>query len=209
MNSFVQDPAHGPANDGGWICQVGATLPMLTLATAQVRGVRAAYRLEPRRGAITFTAQRLGLFNLAADAPAYSGQVVVDMEQCRITGVDLTIDPAALRVSTSTGTDRSDWSGLAHSLRRLPRLRFRSTSLPDPQGALRGLLDLGGMPRLQTLRTLAASRREDPITGTDLAMFDLSAEVQLGHGLPGLARALAGDTARLHLTLTTEIEPGF
>lgn len=208
MNGVFPDGGARSAVARDWTSQIRADLPMLTLSTAQVRGVRAAYRLEPRRGPVTFTAQRLGLFSLSGEAPAYSGQVVVDMEQCRITGMELAIDPAALRVTVTGGSDRGDWPDLAQRFRRLPSLRFKSTS-PAPEDGVRGLLDLGGVPRLQMLETLAASRREDRITGTDIAVFDLAAELYLGALVSGLAQALAGDTVRLHLTLTAEIEPGF
>jgi hypothetical protein len=198
------------------LCRVDITLPNLSLSSLVRRGRGAAYRIA-RTGPVAFSVERPGMFAGHGQAERVDGWLSLSGADTTIAALDLEIDPA------SVGFGWTDIVAGHRPVRALPHLHFRSlaslapgkgsngqsrlTTEPNP-GILRGLLDIDGTPRLQTLAVSVPDRVRDSITGTEIVSYRLGGEIDLASFALPPEGALFGDSIMLTVRMDVEISPG-
>jgi polyisoprenoid-binding protein YceI len=120
--------------------------------------------------------------------------------------IDLSLDATSIALP---GWDALPWRPLAPWFEPAahPTIRFRSTAVTSSganRHAMRGLLTIGGVTRLQVLDAAPAGRQVDPITGTEVA--DLLIKGSLGCSDFGMPRGQALISDRVELEIRARIE---
>ncbi|GEM_PF-5327674 len=205
MNDMIEVvPTRSARTAPNLTCQVDITLPTLSLSSLVRRGRGFAYRIG-RVGPVGFSIERPGMFAAQGQAERVDGWLSLDTADGSIATLDLEIDP---------GTSSLCWTDMVagvRPVRGLPRLHFRSTaSLPTRSNRrnLRGLLDIDGTPRLQTMEMTLLDRPRDSITGTEIASYRLDGQIDLASFTLPREVSLLGNPIMLSMRVDVEISPG-
>jgi len=189
-------------------CRMRIELPLVHLSAASVRHGQAQYQIDQRLGPIALAIEQRALFSLRGELPRYTCTLEFDRDDPLDVRIDLTADATSIVLP---GWDALPWRPLApwFEVAAHPTIRFRSTAVTSPvpnRHAMRGLLTIGGVTRLQVLDAVLAGRQTDPITGTEVA--DLLIKGSLGcsdFGMPP-GQALISDRVELEIRARIELE---
>lgn len=152
------------------VCRVQAELPLASLSSASAHGSRLVYRIDQRAGPIAFSVDHCGLFEASGRLGRYNAVITLDRAMPLALRVELEFDTASValaRPSQGAPSFLPRFDTAAH-----PKARFRSSAVVDTgagQYLVRGLMEVAGATRLQTLNAELLGRHIDPITGTDVA----------------------------------------
>ena len=209
---FEAEPPLKAPDTQSLVCRVDIELPPLSLSGLVRRGRGTVYRIG-RMGPVGFSIERPGLFTGHGQAERVEGWLSLNSADATIAAMELEVDPAsvALRWTDTVAGERP--------IHGLPRLHFRSSAslgssagtglaARSTGGVLRGLLDIDGTPRLQTMDVTLPDRARDSITGTEIVSYRLDGEIDLvSFALPPQG-SLLGDAIVLTLRVDVEISPG-
>jgi polyisoprenoid-binding protein YceI len=190
------------------VCGVEGALPLASLSAASVGRDEVVYRLDERHGQIECSAQQCGVFAVRGQLSSFTCALAFDRFEMRLLRFDLTAQLTSFATSEWQGlggVSLTQWAGLAAH----PAIRFRSTAVAPcgtPSYVVRGLLEFGGVTRLQALDLTVSDRRKDPITETevvDLLFTGRFVETALG---VALSDTLMSDRVDLRLSASVELE---
>jgi polyisoprenoid-binding protein YceI len=190
------------------VCCVEGSLPLASLSAASVGRDEVVYRLDERHGQIECSAQQCGVFAVRGQLTGFACVLAFNRAEMRVLRFDLTaqltsFEMSALEMPGDVPMVRS-LDGARH-----PDIRFRSTAVApcgSSRHVVRGLLEFGGVTRLQALDLTVGDRRTDPITETDVADLTFTGRFQhtaLGVPLIDIVMANALD---LRLAVSVELE---
>lgn len=190
------------------VCCVEGSLPLASLSAASVGRDEVVYRLDERHGQIECSAQQCGVFAVRGQLTGFACMLAFDRAEMRVLRFDLTAQLTSFEVSA---LEMPGDVPMVRSLdgARHPDIRFRSTAVApcgSSRHVVRGLLEFGGVTRLQALDLTVGDRRTDPITETDVADLMFTGRFQhtaLGVPLIDIVMANALD---LRLAVSVELE---
>jgi polyisoprenoid-binding protein YceI len=188
------------------VCRVEGSLPLATLSAASVGRDEVVYRLDERHGQIECSARQRGVFAVRGQLTVFACVLAFDRAVMRLLRFDLTAQLTSFEASAS------EILGNLQTVRSLdgarhPDIRFRSTAV-TPCGSsrhvVRGLLEFGGVTRLQALDLTMGDRRTDPITETGVVDLVFTGRFQhTALGVPLIDIVLAN---ALDLRLAASVE---
>jgi polyisoprenoid-binding protein YceI len=182
----------------GLVSTIEAELPPIGLsALLKATRTTATYRLGGRSGAIAFTVSYLGLLHGDGLVRRYTGRLTANRADRAIAGIELAIEPGDISLSW-----RNALPGLRPERPAVP-MRFRSTAVDavrEGRWRLRGLMEVGATPDLQTLDVVLLDCGVEAITGTEIASFEVRGKLA-----PSLF-GLADDGAPFGLALRLRVE---
>jgi polyisoprenoid-binding protein YceI len=190
------------------VCCVEGSLPLASLSAASVGRDEVVYRLDERHGQIECSAQQCGVFAVRGQLAGFACVLAFNRAEMRVLRFDLTAQLTSFEMSA---LEMPGDVPMARSLdgARHPDIRFRSTAVApcgSSRHVVRGLLEFGGVTRLQALDLTVGDRRTDPITETDVADLTFTGRFQqtaLGVPLIDIVMANALD---LRLAVSVELE---
>lgn len=189
-------------------CQVEGSFPLARLAAASVRDDEVNYRLDQRLGPLGYSVRQAGLFAARGELMHYSADLTLHRVKLLMLRAEFVFDLTSfvLRAWEQAGAmpqaarfDVADYSVV----------RFRSaavTELGEGRQVVRGLVDIGGVTRLQVLDLTFPSPRKDPITGTNVVDLLLAGRIQQGALGIALSDFVASNVLDLRLSAAVEIE---
>jgi polyisoprenoid-binding protein YceI len=132
---------------------VQVQMPLASLSAASVRRWRTLYRIDEGLGPIELTIDHCGLFTSRGQVSRFACAIELNPASPLDTRIDLTVDAGATLLF---GWDAPSWLPLApwFDLAAHPVVRFRSSAVTCGgvvRWVLRGLLEFGGVTRLQAL----------------------------------------------------------
>jgi polyisoprenoid-binding protein YceI len=190
------------------VCSVTGSLPLATLSAATVGHHEVVYRLDGHHGQIECSARQCGVFAVRGQLTGFACVLAFDRAAMRLLRFDLTAQLTSFRASAS---EMPGDVPMARSLdvARHPDIRFRSTAVApcgSSRHVVRGLLEFGGVTRLQALDLTVADRRTDPITETDVVDLMFTGRFQLtALGVP-LIDIVMANALDLRLAASVELE---
>jgi polyisoprenoid-binding protein YceI len=190
------------------VCSVEGSLPLATLSAASVERDEVVYRLDERHGQIECSVRQCGVFAVRGQLTGFGCVLAFDRAAMRLLRFDLTAQ------LTSFAASASEMLGDVPMVRsfdaaRHRDIRFRSTAVApcgSSRHVVRGLLEFGGVTRLQALDLTVGDRRADPITETGVVDLMFTGRIQqtaLGVPLIDIVMANALD---LRLAASVELE---
>jgi polyisoprenoid-binding protein YceI len=178
-------------------CRIVAELPPIGLAARDRASRGSVYQISSRAGPLRFGVDHLGLFIGSGEAHRFSGRLSLHDDKLAINAFEFTVEPEALSL-----TWRDAAFGMQPDQPTAP-IRFRSTAAARTgpgRGTIRGLLEIDHTQRLQNLDVALAELSIEPITGTEIAVFDLTFR------LPPDASGFAPFYAWIEATLRLRVE---
>jgi polyisoprenoid-binding protein YceI len=189
-------------------CRIRMELPLVNLSAASVHHGQAQYRIDQRLGPIVLAVEQRALFSLRGELARFTCTLEFDRTDPLDVRIDMTLDATSIALP---GWDALTWRPLApwFELAAHPTIRFRSTAV-TPSGAdryaMRGLLTIGGVTRIQVLDATQAGRHADPITGTEVADLLIKGSLSCSDfGMPP-GQALISDQVELVVRARIELE---
>lgn len=185
------------------VCQARGQLPLASLSAASVARDEVVYQIDQRHGPI-----ECGVFAALGQVTGFASGIVLRRADTRLMRFDLTLDLGSfvLREWQKRG---SVPFGPWFTPTAYPLVRFRSSAVAangSGRAALRGLLELGGVTRLQALDLTLSTRPTDPITGTDIVDLEVSGRFrQTALGI-ALSDTMMSNALDLHLAAALELE---
>lgn len=189
-------------------CHVSVALPPAGLAAASAQHGRITYRLDERHGLARCDVRQNGLFAVQGKLRRFSCVLAFPLAETRLLEAELAFDLTSFALDTFEqpgGAPFSPWFNLGD----YPVIRFRSTSVDETgmsRQVIRGLLDIGGVTRLQVLELSCSDPRKDPITGTqvlDLCLTGRFRQAALGISLSDI---VPSEMLTLRLDCAVELE---
>ena len=159
-------------------------------------------------GQIACSARQCGVFTVRGQLTGFACVLAFDRAAMRLLRFDLT---ARLTSFAASASEMLEDAPMVRSfdIARHPGIRFRSTAVAPcgpSRHVVRGLLEFGGVTRLQALDLIVGDCRTDPITETnvvDLVFTGRFQQIALGVPLNNIVMANALD---LRLTASVELE---
>ena len=190
------------------VCSVEGSLPLATLATASVGRDEVVYRSDERHGQIECSVRQCGVFAVRGRLTGFGCVLTFDRTAMRLLRFDLTAQLTSFEVSASEMF--GDVSKVrSHDGARHPDVRFRSTAVApcgSSRHVVRGLLEFGGVTRLQALDLTVGDRRTDPITETGVVDLLFTGRIQqTALGVP-LIDIVMANSLDLRLAASVELE---
>jgi len=189
-------------------CQVEGVLPLAGLSAASVQDDALYYRLDQRLGPCGYSVAQGGLFAARGELMRYSCDVTLHRVEMLLLRAEFTFDltsfvlrgwEQAAGVPRATRFDVEDY----------PVVRFVSTAvteLGEGRQVVRGLVDIGGVTRLQVLDLAFSSPHKDPITGTEVVDLLFTGRFQQRALGIALSDFVASNMLDLRLSAAVEIE---
>jgi polyisoprenoid-binding protein YceI len=183
-----------------------AELPLVSLSAASVHQGRVVYRIDQDLGPIGLVINECGVFAVRGALERFSGTLVLDRADRLDARLDLALDAASVALS---GQEGLNWQPLAprFDVAAHPMIRFRTSAVaPAGRGRfeVRGLLEIGGVTRLQTLIGVLDGRRANPVTGTEVV--DLAITGCLAYSAFGMQRDQMLISDRVELRISARME---
>jgi polyisoprenoid-binding protein YceI len=190
------------------VCEVEAALPLASLSAASVGRDEVVYRLDERHGPIECSARQCGVFALGGQLSSFTCALAFDRFEMRLLRFELTA-----QLTSFVASEREIPGGVpmvrSLDVARHPGVRFRSTAVAPcgpSQHVVRGLLEFGGVTRLQALDLAVGDRRTDPITETDVVDLIFAGHFQqIALGVP-LMDIMMANALDLRLAASVELE---
>ena len=190
------------------ICSVEGALPLASLSAASVGRDEVVYRLDERHGQIECSARQCGVFAAGGHLSSFTCALAFDRFEMRLLRFDLTAQLTSFAASEWEILGDTPMVRLLDGARH-PDVRFRSTTVApcsSSQHVVRGLLECGGVTRLQALDLTMGNRRTDPITETDVVDLMFTGRLQqIALGVP-LIDMMMANTLDLRLAASVELE---
>ena len=183
-----------------------AELPLVSLSAASAHQGRVVYRIDQDLGPIGLVINECGVFAVRGALERFSGTLVLDRADRLDARLDLALDAASVALS---GQEGLNWQPLApwFDVAAHPMIRFRTSAVaPAGRGRfeVRGLLEIGGVTRLQTLIGVLDGRRANPVTGTEVV--DLAITGCLAYSAFGMQRDQMLISDRVELRISARME---
>lgn len=195
------------AGSDALVCQVQASLPLVSLSSASVDGDRLRYHLDQRVGPIEFSVNQCGLFDARGQVGRYSAALVLDRANLSVLQVEASFHTASVTLVQRAGGAlpfAPSFDTEAH-----PTVRFRTSAITTSglaKYSVRGLMEIAGVTRLQVLEAELVGQHVDPISGTRVAEARINQRV-IGSAfgmLPG--QVFIGDRIDISLRARIELE---
>jgi polyisoprenoid-binding protein YceI len=189
-------------------CQVEGVLPLASLSAASVQDDGISYRIDQSVGPFGYSVRQGGLFAARGELLRHSCGLTLRPVNMLVQSAEFAFD------LTSFVLREWEQAGALPRVARFdvtdyPVVRFRSTAvgeLGDGRQVVRGLVNVGGVTRLQALDLTLSRPREDPITGTEVV--DLLFTGRFEQRALGIALSdfVASHVLELRLSAAVEIE---
>jgi polyisoprenoid-binding protein YceI len=189
-------------------CQVNVALPPASLTAASAHDRQMTYRLNERHGLVHCTVHQNGLFAMQGKLRRFSTVLAFALGETRLAKAEFEFDLTSFALDTFEQLGDAPYSRWLR-LAEYPVARFCSTSVGEmglSRHVIRGLLDIGGVTRLQALDLLCADPRKDPISGTqilDLCFTGHFRQAALGISLSDI---VPSNLLNLRVDCTVELE---
>ena len=183
-----------------------AELPLVSLSAASVHQGRVVYRIDQDLGPIGLVINECGVFAVRGALERFSGTLVLDRADRLDARLDLALDAASVALSGQEGLNCQPLA-LWFDVAAHPMIRFRTSAVaPAGRGRfeVRGLLEIGGVTRLQTLIGVLDGRRANPVTGTEVV--DLAITGCLAYSAFGMQRDQMLISDRVELRISARME---
>jgi polyisoprenoid-binding protein YceI len=198
----------GAVSRAALACRVQVEMPLASLSAASVRRWRTLYRIDEGLGPIELTIDHCGLFASRGQVSRFACAIELDPANPLDTRIELTVDAGAIVLF---GWDAPSWLPLVpwFDLAVHPVVRFRSSAVTSGgvgRWVLRGLLEFGGVTRLQALDAVLVGHRADPITDTDVVDLLITGGLRCSaFGMPA-DQAFISDRVELVIRARIELE---
>ena len=162
------------------VCMVEGALPLASLSAASVGRDEVVYRLDERHGPIECSARQSGVFAVRGQLTGFACALVFDRTAMRLLQFDLTAQLTSFAASALEMLGDVPM-GRSFDAARHPDIRFRRTAVApfgSSRHVVRGLLEFGGVTRLQALDLTVGDRRTDPITETGVVDLMFTGRIQ-------------------------------